>query len=322
MEIAFGPIPSRRLGASLGVNNIPPKHCTYNCAYCQVGRGTSLEITRRSFYPPDMVFESVRRRLELVESRGEKVDHITFVPDGEPTLDINLGREIEMLRSLGVSVAVITNSSLLWDPSVREDLSVADYVSFKVDAVTERIWRIVDRPSHELSLGSILDGILKFADGFNGHLASETMLIARVEYGDEAGNVASFLSRIRGLRDAYIAVPTRPPAEPWAGPPDRGVVVYFLTRFREILGARAQPLDFPEHGQFGHTGDARSDIVSAALVHPLSEGAVAQILKDDGAGEEVLNAMLESGELEEVEFSGRKYYVAGRNSRDRRIQSQ
>ncbi|MGC9178042.1 MAG: radical SAM protein, partial [Conexivisphaera sp.] len=223
---------------------------------------------------------------------------------------------------LGVSVAVITNSSLLWDPSVRDDLSAADYVSFKVDAVTERIWHIVDRPSHELSLGSILEGALKFADGFNGYLASETMLVARVEYGDEAGNIASFLSKIRGLRDAYIAVPTRPPAEPWAGPPDRGVVVYFLTRFREILGTRAQPLDFPEHGRFGHTGDARSDIVSAALVHPLSEGAVAQILKDDGAGEEVLHAMLESGELEEVKFSGRKYYVAGRNSRGRRIQSQ
>ena len=315
MEIAFGPIPSRRLGSSLGVNNIPPKHCTYNCVYCQVGRGASLEVARRPFYPPDAILDSVRRRLELLESRGERVDYVTFVPDGEPTLDINLGREIEAVKALGVRVAVITNSSLLWDPSVREDLSAADYVSFKVDAVTEHVWRAVDRPSHRLSLGSILEGILRFAEEFRGHLVSETMLVSRIEYGDEAGKVASFLSSVHGLRNAYIAVPTRPPAERWAGPPDRGVVIYFLARFRELLRVPVELLDFPERGDFGHTGDARSDIISAALVHPLSEAAVSQILKDDGAGIEVLREMLDSGELEEVEFLGRKYYVArGRRS--------
>jgi len=310
VEIAFGPIPSRRLGMSLGVNNIPPKHCTYNCVYCQVGRGAPLGAARREFYGPEEVLESVRRRLELVTSRGERVDYATFVPDGEPTLDLNLGREIEMIRGLGVRVAVITNSSLMWDESVRSELSAADYVSFKVDAVTERIWRFVDRPSRGLSLDAIMDGILRFASLFGGHLASETMLTSGVDYGDEAGLIASYLGTVSGLRDAYVSVPTRPPAEPWVGPPDHGVVVYFLARFREVLGDRAKPLDFPERGSFGHTGDARSDILSAAEVHPLGEGAVAQILRDDGAGEDVLRGLLESGDLREIEYGGARFYVS------------
>ncbi len=313
MEIAFGPVPSRRLGSSLGVNNVPlPKACTYNCAYCQVGSAPPLPPRRMEFYRPELVVESVRRRLEALESRGERVDYITFVPDGEPTLDLNLGREIEALRSLGRRIAVITNSSMIWDPSVREDLSAADYVSVKVDAVTDRIWRRVDRPSRELSLDAILRGIVEFADSFRGHLASETMLISGVDYGDEAERIASFLSGLRGLREAYVAVPTRPTAEPWARPPDRGVVIHFLASFREVLGDRARPLDFPERGSFGHTGDARLDILSAVLVHPLSEGAVAQILRDDGEGEEVLRSLLDSGELEVVEYAGSKYYVPGR----------
>ena len=121
--IAFGPIPSRRLGRSLGVNHIPPKVCTYSCVYCQVGRTSSLRIRRCAFYDPARVAEAVRERVAQARSSGEAVDFITFVPDGEPTLDINLGQEIARLRPLGIPIAVITNGSLLWREDVRADLS-------------------------------------------------------------------------------------------------------------------------------------------------------------------------------------------------------
>ncbi len=308
IDIAFGPVPSRRLGSSLGVNNIPLKHCSYSCVYCQVGKSLLLETERRSFYDPYIVFESVHRRLKAVEAKGEKVDFITFVPDGEPTLDINLGKEIELIKTLGKKVAVITNSSLLWDKKVRDELSEADFVSFKIDAVSENIWRIVDRPSNKLSLENILEGILNFSDGFNGTLVSETMLVARINYGDEAGKIASFLSNVHGLNKAYVAVPTRPPAEEWAGPPERGTVLYFLTRFNEILGNKVFPLDFPEKGEFGYTGNAEKDILSAAVVHPLSKDAVLQILKKDNESWRTLEKLLESKQLIEVKFSDKIYY--------------
>ena len=91
-DLVFGPIPSRRLGRSLGINNIPPKTCSYSCVYCQVGRTTRSRIARRTFFDPEAIVEAVRARVEWVRADGSRIDYLTFVPDGEPTLDRNLER--------------------------------------------------------------------------------------------------------------------------------------------------------------------------------------------------------------------------------------
>ena len=135
--IAFGPVPSRRLGRSLGINNIPPKVCSYSCAYCQVGKTIQMEAQRRPYYSPQEIYEEVKEKVESSRSQGLAIDYLTFVPDGEPTLDANLGKEIDMLKPLGIKMAVISNASLIWDESVREDLKKADWVSVKVDALDE-----------------------------------------------------------------------------------------------------------------------------------------------------------------------------------------
>ena len=111
--IAFGPVPSRRLGRSLGVNNIPAKHCSYSCIYCQIGPTSASLVARREFFPADEVVQAVRRKVAECRAAGHGIDFITFVPDGEPTLDASLGEEIGALKGLGVRVAVITNGSLL-----------------------------------------------------------------------------------------------------------------------------------------------------------------------------------------------------------------
>jgi wyosine [tRNA(Phe)-imidazoG37] synthetase (radical SAM superfamily) len=144
--IAFGPVPSRRLGRSLGINNIPPKVCTYSCIYCQLGHTIRMQVTRPAFYEPGEVFEAVQNKVQKAQKAGESVDYLTFVPDGEPTLDVNLGREIELLRSLGIKIAVITNSSLIYFLGVRQDLMKADWVSLKLDSTREETWRRLDRP--------------------------------------------------------------------------------------------------------------------------------------------------------------------------------
>jgi len=135
--IVFGPVPSRRLGRSLGLNNIPPKHCSYSCVYCQLGTTYNLIIERRQFYDPQNIFDEVKEKVIRLKETQEKVDFITFVPDGEPTLDVNLSKEIRMLKFLGIPIALITNSSLLFLESVRQDLCEADLVSLKIDAVSE-----------------------------------------------------------------------------------------------------------------------------------------------------------------------------------------
>jgi len=195
--IAFGPVPSRRLGRSLGINNIPPKVCTYSCVYCQVGRTTEMTIGRRKFYDPDEVLQDVQEKICKSDEAGEPIDYLTFVPDGEPTLDANLGREIERLKPLGIPIAVITNNSLLSRQDVRDDLMGADWVSLKVDVVEERTWRRVNRPHGRLELASMLEGALTFAQSFQGRLVTETMLVAGVNDGEEhLSQVAGFLERL------------------------------------------------------------------------------------------------------------------------------
>jgi hypothetical protein len=128
VALAFGPIPSRRLGRSLGINNIPPKVCSYGCVYCQVGATPSPQLEPRPIYPPEDLARAVARHVELVRARGERIDHLTFAPDGEPTLDANLGRVIRLLRPLEIPIAVISNGSLTWRPEVRDALRAADWV--------------------------------------------------------------------------------------------------------------------------------------------------------------------------------------------------
>ena len=164
--IAFGPIPSRRLGRSLGINNIPPKVCSYSCVYCQIGLTDLMSIERKEFYSPDEIFKEVSEKVKQLQNAGEHIDYLTFVPDGEPTLDINLGKEILLLKTLRIKTAVITNASLLWDEKVRNDLMNADWVSLKIDSVDEFIWHKVNRPNGKLILQEILSGIKIFASSF------------------------------------------------------------------------------------------------------------------------------------------------------------
>jgi wyosine [tRNA(Phe)-imidazoG37] synthetase (radical SAM superfamily) len=211
--IAFGPVPSRRLGRSLGINNIPPKVCTFACVYCQLGRTIKMQAARRAFYEPEQVLRDVHDKVEKASEAGEAIDYLTFVPDGEPTLDIHLGREIELLRPLGIKIAVISNASLIGREDVRESLLEADWVSLKMDSTQEEIWRKIDRPYGALRLAPILDGALEFAHAFKGKLVTETMLVKGInDDDDQIRDVAGFLARLEPAT-AYLAIPTRPPAE-------------------------------------------------------------------------------------------------------------
>lgn len=310
MGIAFGPVPSRRLGRSLGVNNIPPKTCTYSCIYCQLGRTNNMLTERRAFYKPEEIFMQVERRVEEAASRGERIDYITFVPDGEPTLDANLGREISLLKRIGIRVAVITNSSLLWRDDVRVDLMEADFVSLKVDAVSEGLWRIVNRPHKSLRLDDILEGALAFSEEFNGVIVTETMLLDGLSYGDELGRIAGFLAGLRRLSKAYIAIPTRPPAEGWVKPAGEGVVNAAFQVFSERLGVgRVEYLTGYEGNAFASTGDVREDLLSITAVHPMRRDAVEELLRREGSDWSVVEGLLRDGELVELEYRGHKYYM-------------
>jgi len=306
--IAFGPIPSRRLGRSLGINNIPPKVCTYSCVYCQLGRTTKMQVERQAFYEPDLLLQEIQEKVKQARQAGEAIDYLSFVPDGEPTLDLNLGREIELLRSLGIPIAVISNASLIGREEVREALLQADWVSLKMDAVQEEVWRKVDRPHGALRLDSILDGALRFAAAYRGELVTETMLVAGVNDGaDPVTKVAEFLARLQPAM-AYLAVPTRPPAEEWVRPPAEEV----LNHAYQILSQKVQQVEYLigyEGNAFAFTGNLAEDLLSITAVHPMRQEAVNDFLARAGADGSVVRSLVAQGQLIEVEYRGNRFYV-------------
>ncbi len=306
--IAFGPVPSRRLGRSLGINNIPPKVCTYSCVYCQVGKTTRMQVDRAQFYEPDEIFMDVRKKVEKVYKEGKSIDYLTFVPDGEPTLDANLGKEIDLLKSLGLKIAVITNASLIWRQDVRTDLAKADWVSFKIDSTSEKIWRRINRPEKTLKLAAILGGMLEFAERYSGKLVTETMLLESIN--DSAGSareIAGFLNHLQPV-NAYLAVPTRPPAEKWVRPP----AGRFLNQVFQILNEKPFQVEYLigyEGDAFTFTGDVQKDLLSITAVHPMREQAVSAFLKKAGKDWSVIRGLIASNVIIETTYGGKKFYI-------------
>ena len=308
MTLAFGPVPSRRLGKSLGINNIPPKICTFSCVYCQLGSTLKMQIDRQTFHEPEAIVESVSRKVESARENGEVIDYLTFVPDGEPTLDANLEREIELLRPLGIKIAVIFNASLIWREDVREALSRADWVSLKTDAASEATWRRVDRPHGKLDLAAIHKGMLAFAERYAGVLMTETMLVGGVNDSEtEVRSVADFLARLQPHR-AYLAVPTRPPAEPWAGPPEASVI----NRAYQLLSERIDHVEYLigyEGNAFAQTGDVEDDLLSITTVHPMREDAVEEFLERGDAEWDAVHRLVAEGQLVKTTYGDHTFYL-------------
>jgi wyosine [tRNA(Phe)-imidazoG37] synthetase (radical SAM superfamily) len=311
MTIAFGPVPSRRLGSSLGINNIPPKSCSYSCVYCQVGPTAAPEIAPRRFYDPARIRGEVEQRLAAARRSGHPVDFLTFVPDGEPTLDARLDESIELLRPLGVPIAVISNGSLMWRPEVRHAVARADWVSLKLDAVDERTWRRINRPHESLRLDEVLEGMRRFAAEFAGQLATETMLVAGVNVRrDSLEAVARFAAGLQP-HTAYIAVPIRPPAEPDVSPPDDHALAQAYAILAEAV-PRVEYLVGDEEGAFVCSGDLAEDLLAIAAVHPMREAAVEAFVRDANGDWRTVEELVAAGKLLRRSYRGVVFYLRAR----------
>lgn len=306
--IAFGPVPSRRLGFSLGINHIPPKNCSYSCVYCQVGRTAAYTTQRQVFYPVQQVLEDVGKKIADSREHGRKIDYLTLVPDGEPALDIQLESLIRELKTFQIPVAVISNASLIDQEPVQNALMLADWVSLKVDAVEEKVWKKVNRPHRDITLSSILEGIRHFKTRYTGQLVTESMLIGGLNDHDQAVELlADYLMELQPNR-AYLSLPLRPPAETWVRPPapDRlqEILQYFSGRLPFIdLLFEAEPDDFAA------TGNLVEDIISITSVHPLREEALRGMVEKAGAQWDVVETMLVMKQIVCLDYQTQKFYL-------------
>jgi wyosine [tRNA(Phe)-imidazoG37] synthetase (radical SAM superfamily) len=267
-----------------------------------------MQNIRRLFYTPDEIVQDVEKKINESRQKKELIDYVTFVPDGEPTLDINFGNEIELLKTLGIKIAVITNSSLIWSKDVQFELAKADWISFKIDAVSLDIWHKINRPHGALRLNKILQGIKEFAQSFKGELVTETMLLQGLNDNiDEIAKVSDFVAQIKPDK-SYIAIPTRPPAEKHAVSPTEKVInlAYQVFREKSIL---TEYLIGYEGNAFAFTGNVEDDLLSITSVHPMREDGVREFLTIANADWGVIKQLKSKNKLVEVKYNDKKFYL-------------
>ncbi len=270
MKYIFGPVPSRRLGNSLGVDPIPSKTCNFSCIYCQLGRTTNLTNTRKNFFPKEDIIQEMKLSLKIHE---KTMDFLTFVGSGEPTLYKDLKDLILAAKRLtNKPVCVITNGALLYNREVQNSLMEADVIMPSLDAGDEEMFRRINRPHPDIKFDKMVEGMIEFREKFPGKIWMEIMLMKNINDGIESLKVIKkILNQINPDR-TYINVPIRPPAESWVIKPSKESI----ERCKEILG-EIYNISFPEEGQFfSPSSDLENEILLLIERHPMRHE---QILK-------------------------------------------
>jgi wyosine [tRNA(Phe)-imidazoG37] synthetase (radical SAM superfamily) len=308
MQFAFGPVPSRRLGQSLGIDPVPLKTCNWNCVYCQLGRTRPVTNARKDYFPPQDILAEIQQTLDTLDPAD--VDWITFLGSGEPTLYASLGDLIATVKqSTDIPVAVITNGSLLYLPGVRQSLLPADAVMPSLDAGTADLYRKLNRPHPAVYFERYIEGLTAFRAAYSGKLWIEVMLIRDLNDTESALRaIAAHLDAIQP-DEVHLSTPTRPPAEPWVQPPDEEGML----RARAILGQKAQLLT-PIQGSFdlGSYTDVVDAIIAIITRHPMTEAELLQTLDRWTPGEVTtsLQELTASGRAQVVERYGTRFWSA------------
>jgi len=265
VSLIFGPVQSRRLGRSLGIDVIPQKTCNWNCVYCQLGRTTPVTNIRREYCPTDALGAEIREALRTLDG---KVDWITFVGSGEPTLHIQIGELIRTVKNLtDIPVAVITNGSLLYDPAVASDLQMADAVLPSLDAGNEPLFRTINRPHPQVRYDRYRHGLLEFRQSYKGLFWLEVMLIAGLNDDERSlTELSSALSEI-APDEVHVSTPFRVPAEAWVKEPRPERIALA----KRILGERTRVLMPAAADPMLGNDDPLEKIVAVILRHPLPD---------------------------------------------------
>lgn len=304
----FGPVESRRLGFSLGINQLPFKVCSYSCVYCQLGRTRRMSVGRNDYGDPDQIMYLTENRLVELSRTGRMPDTITLVPNGEPTLDKQIANIIASLKIFGIPIAVITNASLLWQPEVQSDLAEADVVSVKVDSIDEKTWKQVNRPHGSLEFIKVLEGIRGFAEEFNGELITETMLIEGMnDDGYQAADLAEYLISIKPAK-VYLSLPLRPPAESHISSPIREKINKYILKMDEFGVHPTLMGDLPESDVDKKTGQME-EIISILKVHPLNKSELERILLKKNLSWDQLKNLIDQGIILEKRVRGEVFFA-------------
>lgn len=302
----YGPVPSHRLGRSLGVDLVPFKVCTYDCIYCQLGRTTCKTLDRKEYVP----VEEALTELEASLREGSAPDYIGLAGSGEPTLNTGIGALINGIKAMTpIPVAVLTNGSLLWMPEVREALMRADLVLPSLDAGDPRAFRTINRPHEGIAFDRMVDGIAEFTRDFPGEVWLEVFLLAGVNDGPASVESLAALTRRIGPARVQLNTVSRPPTESSALAPSHERMRYLLDSFpgqAELVhdgGLEALAAGVPQGAEggailalLGRRPCTSEDVANGLGIHRL------ETLK-------VLDRLIADGEVRKIVAAGRTFYT-------------
>jgi len=270
MHYLYGPVPSRRLGISLGVSPIPKKTCNYSCVYCQLGRTTNMTNRRDSFFKLDQIIDE----FDYIIDKKAKFDVITIVGEGEPTLYSDLGKLIlEIKKRTDKPIAIITNGALLSNKEVREELYNADIVLPTFDAVNDEQYRLINRPIRPLNYNDMFDGLVEFSKKFKGNLWLEIMLVKGLN--DDEKTLAQFKELLKQIKydRLYINTPVRPPAEADVEAVENDIIKKFVDHLNGISIELLVSEGF--HSEIKDDVEAVKSIIKR---HPMNQYEIEQFL--------------------------------------------
>jgi wyosine [tRNA(Phe)-imidazoG37] synthetase (radical SAM superfamily) len=308
-KYTYGPVPSRRLGYSLGIDIIPHKICTFDCIYCQLGRTTDKTLIRKEYTPVEPILKDVNSVLTI----NQRIDHVTFSGSGEPTLHKNIGYLIDELKKLTkIPIAVLTNGSLLYTPEVRNDLKNADVVLPTLCTADQGVFRKIHRSHAQLNISAIIEGYIEFRKIYQGKIWLELMLVRGIN--DRLAQIEDMMDVIRKINPDKIHLNTvvRPPSEEYAQP----VPMAGLEKIRSVMGEKCEIIVDFKPGVVGETHSERLEGIAAMIARrPVTMDDLVnasglhknQILK-------YIQMLLAQGRIEISRHGQKDYYKSTRGS--------
>ena len=300
----YGPVPSRRLGRSLGIDLVPYKICTYDCIYCQIGKTTEKTLARKEYVSVKEVLEEVK---SFLKREASSIDYLSLTGSGEPTLHSQIRSVIEGIKAItSIPVAVLTNGSLLYEGKVRQDLLRADIVLPSLDAVSPEVFMRINRPRPGLSIEKVIEGLVEFRKVYNGQIWLEILFCKDVNDGkEELLRMKKALDRMQSDR-IHLNTVVRPPSEKWAVPLNQKE----MEEIKVFFGEKAEIIsEFDRHPPVLSERDIQEEILKILKRRPLSLSDLSQgmgINRDQL--EAYLNPLIQEGKIQSRSFGDSIYY--------------
>ena len=306
----YGPVPSRRLGRSLGIDLVPHKICTYDCIYCQIGKTTDKTLVRKEYVPVKEILEEVRR---FLKEETSSIDHLSLSGSGEPTLHSQIRSVIEGIKTItSIPVAVITNGSLLYEEEVRQDLLHADIVLPSLDAVSSEVFMRINRPRPGFSIEKVIEGLVEFRKVYKGQIWLEILFCQGVnDSKEELLRMKKAVDRIQPDR-IHLNTVVRPPSEKWAAPLSQKE----MEEIQVYFGEKASIItEFDRHPSSISGRDIKEEILEILKRRPLS---LSDLSKGMGIPQneldEYIKPLAQERKIQTRIFGGSIYYEISKES--------